>query len=111
MTVHYARFRVREGFRGVLYRVEEGRRVPICPDSSGLFQVPFNAPFYFVEDLEDSIEVELCKCEKIVDFRRWHPWIVPFNCDVRCSLVLVARRSPLFDEIVEEVYRGVEPCL
>jgi len=108
---YYARFRIREGFRGVLYRVEDGRRIPLCPDSSGMFYVPFNMEFYLVEDLGESIEVELCKCLWVVDFKRWHPWIIPFNCDVRCSTVLIAKRSPMFEDIVNEVYRGVEPCL
>jgi len=111
MTVHYARFKVKSGFQGVLYRVEDGRRIPLCPDYNGLFYVPFGAPFYFVEDLGESIEVEICECRKLVDFRGLHPWIIPFNCNVKCDLVLIARRSPLFERIINEIYSGVEPCL
>jgi len=108
---YYARFKVKEGFSGVLYRVEEGRRIPLCPDSTGLFVVPFNVQFYVVEDLGESVSVDLCECVRIVDFRRWHPWIIPYNCDVKCSTVLIARRSPLFERIINEIYSGVEPCL
>jgi len=107
----YAKFRIKEGFQGVLYRVEDGRRIPLCPDSSGLFTVSFNVPFYVVEDNGDSISVDLCECKRVVDFKRWHPWIVPFNCDVYCLTVLIAKRSPIFEDIVNEVYEGVEPCL
>jgi len=109
---YYAKFRLKEGFQGVLYRVEEGRRIPLCPDSSGLFVVPFNTEFYLVDDRGGYVSVDKCICKRVVDFRGWHPWIKGFNCDVVCSNVLILGGGWfLFEDIVKMIYEGVEPCL